>query len=75
MMDNPYFHEMDVMQWKALSIMGTTWGEIIQHYQAPDWCGAGQSALEGAAGCWSLVGRRIRCEADCYGCDMKIVKP
>lgn len=74
-MDKPYFHEMDALQFKALAAMGTTWNEIAEHYRAPDWCGAGQSALEGGAGCWSLVGRSIRCESDCGGCEIKITGP
>lgn len=68
----PYFHELDALQFNAMKALSMTWGEVKSNYEEPPWCGAGREALD-PMGCWSLVGRRIRCRADCDGCDL--VKP
>jgi hypothetical protein len=74
-MTKPFFHELDTMQFKAMSALGMTWDEIISAYAAPEWCGMGQEALKGARGCNSLVFRMIRCETDCEGCELKMECP
>jgi hypothetical protein len=73
-MPGAFFHEIDPLQFNAMKALGMTWGEIMTHYRAPDWCEAGPGALEGAAGCWSLVGRLIRCRADCGDCEFALTR-
>jgi hypothetical protein len=68
-----FFHELDALQFGAMKAIGMTWGEVMATYRAPDWCEAGPGALEGGAGCWSLVGRLIRCRADCGDCEFASV--
>jgi hypothetical protein len=63
-----YFHEIESLQWSAMKALGMTWGEVKAHYLAPEWCEAGQSAVD-PMGCWSLIDRLIRCRADCDGCE------
>lgn len=55
-------------EYTALKESGTTWDEVMRQYDQPSWCGY-NNALAGGAGCWSLVGRKIRGEADCHRCD------
>lgn len=64
-----YFHEIDALQFNAMKAIGMTWAEVAEHYAAPPWCGEGQNALD-PMGCWSLIGRGIRCRADCGDCDL-----
>ncbi len=67
----PFFHELDVTTFKAMQAIGCTWADVRRDFAPPTWCGVGEEAL-GAMGCWSLVGRNIRCEHDCAGCDEKL---
>jgi hypothetical protein len=69
-MSERYFHDLTAMEFRAMEALGMTWGEVASVYRAPDWCGAGEGAL-GGMGCWSLIGRLIRCEADCDNCEIK----
>ncbi len=63
----PFFHEISDKNWRAMQSAGWTWTEVSESFRAPDWCGIGQSSVD-PMGCWSLVGRKIRSERDCAGC-------
>ena len=74
MPDKKYWHELSQEEVDALVSSGKTWGDIMQEYQQPAWCGY-LDALAGQVGCWSLVdyvkgGGRERISLDfCKGCE------
>lgn len=64
-----YFHKMPAATFERLSAAGATWNDLMREWLPPRWCGLGQQSMEGFAGCWSLVGRKIHTEIDCRNCD------
>ena len=65
----PYFHKMTDVKFDELSERGMTWLEIKEKYVQPKWCSY-PDALDGNLGCWSLVGRKIKCRKDCGNCEL-----
>ena len=60
-------------EWKALVHACTTWGDIDDAYAQPSWCDY-QGGLDGVMGCWSLVGRLVKDESYCHGCECHIAE-
>lgn len=79
-MDNkPFFHELSDSELESLVSEKVTWNDVKDRFIQPAWCDY-PDALDGAMGCWSLVGysepgvpmwKRIRCIEDCSDCDQK----
>ena len=63
-----YFHLIPDEEWEEMKNQGKTWVDIAKEYKQPDWCQY-QDALD-PLGCWSLVGRMVKNEAYCEGCDL-----
>lgn len=68
-MTKKVFHRIDPAVFEKMSNAGATWQDVKKIYKHPSWCGYGTSALDGYAGCWSLVSLKIRCKNDCKNCD------
>jgi hypothetical protein len=68
----PFFHELPDEQIKELLESGMTWGQLMEKYNQPSWCGY-PNALNGQMGCWSLVdmyGERKNISPEyCKNCD------
>ena len=74
-MNKRYFHTLADSTIRKLISHHITWGEIMERYEQPDWCGY-PNALEGLMGCWSLTSLfKYRHEISreyCVGCNCYI---
>jgi hypothetical protein len=60
-----YYHEAQKEELQNITV-----GDVLQRYKEPSWCGAGNEALEGIMGCWSLVYCRENINKDyCKDCE------
>lgn len=69
-----YWHKLANSTVNNMFNRGATWGEVMERYKQPDWCGY-PDALEGDMGCWSLVfpsTRRQISREYCKTCDRYI---
>lgn len=62
------FHELTDDEYQALIVRGFTWQKLAQKHLQPTWC-AYPNALDGLAGCWSLVGRQVTGAEFCKTCE------
>lgn len=69
MSELPFFHEMPDSEWESMLSAAATWGDVQKKYRQPSWCDYPE-ALDGAMGCWSLVGRMVTGEDYCKNCDL-----
>ncbi len=66
-----YFHLMPPGEFKRLCAEGMTWRSLQDvGYMQPDWCSY-PNALDGMAGCWSLIYGKVTGEQYCTGCECK----
>jgi hypothetical protein len=71
--EKPFFHMLSEHDLRCVALSGITWRQVQERFNQPPWCGEA-GALEGQAGCWSLVrvagwDQGIRCFADCGSCE------
>ncbi len=65
----PPFHEVTDEEWDVLATTkGLRWRDLMLVYSQPEWCQY-PAALDGPAGCWSLVYRSGVSHEYCKNCD------
>lgn len=62
------FHEMSATEFRFRALRGDKWRDVQRDHHEPTWCNY-PSALAGAMGCWSLVGRLVTGEDYCRSCE------
>lgn len=64
-----YWHELSKEEQNVICTSKVSIGTILDSYLQPDWC-CYFKALEGIAGCWSLMFGHINQESDCTNCEL-----
>ncbi|WP_448208167.1 hypothetical protein [Azospirillum sp. sgz302134] len=62
------FHELSDDEYSALEASGANWLDVEKAHPQPEWCDY-PGALLGMSGCWALVYRKVKSQADCGNCE------